>query len=114
MMLLTILLQKLIEISKFFNSFSAQFIAITQGGNKGTCVSILDQNDFSYSFHKKTLQTQYWRCSKRKKFNCSAVIKANKDTILSQTNSHTHAPEDLKNAVSVHLYDDIVQHYFKN
>jgi len=33
--------------------------------------------------------------------------------IISQTNIHTHDPEELQKAVSVNLYDEIVQKYLK-
>ena len=33
--------------------------------------------------------------------------------IISQTNFHTHEPEELLKAVPVNLYDEIVQKYLK-
>ena len=97
---------------KFFNSFSAQFIAITQGGNKGTCVNILDQFGFSYSFYRKSNSNQTWRCNQRKRFDCHVFIKTVDDDIVSQTNVHCHKPKKLHNGVFVNFWDDVVQRYF--
>jgi len=77
-------------------------------------VKILDNFGFSYTFYRKSLTTQTWRCNKRTKFDCRVAIKTNYNQIVSQVNSHTHEPEELQNAVSVDFHHDVVQNYFKN
>jgi len=105
------------EDLNFFSDFQnkpikTEFIATFDEGKRRTCVKILDKLCFSYRFYRKSLTTQTWRCNKRTKFDCRVAIKTNNNQIVSQTNLHTHKPEELENAVPVDFHD-VVQSYFK-
>jgi len=93
----------------------AEFRAINKNGK--TCVIIVDEIGFSYSFPKKGKEnkTLPCRCSKKIMTKCSAQIIVNEGWITSHKNSHNHEPpEELHKAVPVKLEDQVVQKYFKN
>ena len=91
----------------------AEFKAINKNGK--TCVIIMDEIGFSYSFPKKGKENKTCRCSKIITTKCSAQIIIHDGWIISHKNSHNHEPpEKLRKAVPVKLEDQVVQKYFKN
>ena len=93
-------------------SIQAEFRAINKNGK--TCVIIVDNIGFSYSFHNRGKANQTCRCTKRLMKKCSAQIIIQEGWIISHRNSHNHdPPEDLYKTVPVKLEYEIVQKYFK-
>ena len=90
----------------------ADFRAINKNGK--TCVIIVDNIGFTYSFHNRGKSNQTCRCTKRLMKKCSAQIIIQEGWIISFKNGHNHdPPEELHRAVPVKLEDEIVQKYFK-
>jgi hypothetical protein len=90
----------------------AEFRVVKQHGRD--TVILVDEMGYSFSCNNKGAKQISWRCSKRKRKKCTAVIYTENGWIVSRKNSHSHDLSDLSNAIRVNSNDPIVQEYVNN